>query len=138
MSFAVLCPSAIVAFTLLATVSLAQSIDVKDLKASEEGTTTIEIKKGAPKGSAQDPGTSPAQWEVVEGEADIDGDSAPMKKEAKSNWNVACDTWKKELKADNAENKIISLNCGSPNCSGEAGNQICSSKAKYKIKTKLN
>lgn len=113
----------------------AQKVDVNEIQTAEEGTTTIEIKKNRP----GEPATrSDAQWEVTSGDADVEGDSAATAKEARATWKKACDEWKKEFRSDNKENKILSINCGSVSCSGDAGNKICTSKATYKVKTKIN
>ena len=112
---------------------LAQSVDVKDVAAGDSQTTTIEIRKGSKAESAKD-----AQWEVVNGSADIEGDEAPMKRAARKNWKQACKVWKQEFRQDNKENKIISMNCGKPNCQGQSGGTICTSQASFQIKTKLN
>lgn len=124
-----------VAALLVPTMALAQSVNVKDVDAGgEEGTTTIQIKKtkGAEAAKAE------ALWEIADGSADIEGEPAAMNKEARATWKTACDAWKKEFRTDNKENKIISMSCGTPACAGDAGNKICTSKATYKIKTKLS
>ncbi|MGE0764800.1 MAG: hypothetical protein AB7N80_16120 [Bdellovibrionales bacterium] len=117
--------------------ALAQNVDVKgvDASSSKEGeTTTIEIRKG----KAAEAAKGEAQWEVTTGDADIAGETAPVAKEAKANWTKACNDWKKEFRQDNKENKVISMSCGIPDCAGDAGNKTCTSKASYKIKTRLN
>jgi hypothetical protein len=111
--------------------ALAQKVDLKDLDTDSEE-TNIQITKGKKKS------TSEAIWEVADGDADVLGEGALMLKGAKENWRKACDAWKKEFRADNKENKMISLNCGQMNCSTEANEKVCTSKASYKIKTKLN
>ena len=127
----------IIALLFLPYMSFAQSVDVKnvDAQAGKDGdTTTIEIRKG----KAAEVQKNEALWEVTEGDADVTGETAAMSKEAKSNWDKACKEWKKEFREDNKENKIISMNCGKADCSGDAGNKTCTSKATYKLKTKLN
>jgi len=114
----------------------AETVDIKDVSAAqtgEESHTTIEIKKGKP-------GTLPTQnqWEVTDGTADVEGEAGATNKDAKANWKKACDSWKKETRDDNKENKVISLNCGQANCGGDAGAKVCTSKASFKIKTKVN
>lgn len=116
-----------------APLAFSQSVDVKDVAAGDSETTTIEIRKGKKAESAKG-----AQWEVVDGSADIEGDEAPMKRAARKNWKQACKNWKQELRKDNKENKIISMNCGKPDCQGQGGGTICTSQATYKIKTKLD
>lgn len=109
----------------------AQSVDVKDVSASDES-TTIEIRKGK---AAE---TKNSEWEVAEGTADIEGEAGATTKDARAKWDKACKEWKDEFRSDNKENKIISMNCGKSECSGDAGNKICVSTANYKIKTKVN
>jgi hypothetical protein len=115
---------------------LAQNVDIKDVNAEGEGSTTIEIHRGEKaKEKAQ---KCQPNWEVVDGQAEIEGEPASMTREARSQWRKACDSWKKDFRADNKDSKIISLNCGTADCSGDATQKICSSKASYKIKTKLD
>jgi hypothetical protein len=71
-----------------------------------------------------------------DGQADVEGEASATAKDAKKAWKAACADWKKEMKEDNKENKIISLSCGTASCSGEAGNKVCTSTATYKIKSK--
>lgn len=116
--------------------ALAQHVDVKNVDASgdADSTTTIEIRKGkAAQEAAKD-----AKWEVTRGDADISGETAPINREAKANWKKACDEWKKEFRADNKDNKILSMSCGTPDCSGDAGNKVCNSKAAYILKTRID
>jgi len=112
----------------------AQTVDVKDVKSEDEGTTTIEIRKG----SKNNPAKSDSLWEVQDGDAEIAGDPQAMEREARKAWKDACSEWKKEFRSDNKDNKIISMNCGTPNCTGEVGKKTCTSKATYKVKTKMN
>lgn len=118
-------------------ITLAQSVDVKGVTGDDDSTTTIQIRKTK---NVDDKTllTAPAVWEVVEGQSDIEGEPAALVKEARASWKAACESWKKDFRADNKENKIINMNCGTPNCSGDVGNKICASKATYKIKTKVN
>jgi hypothetical protein len=116
--------------------SFAQNVDIKDVKAEGEGTTTIEIRKGDK--ATQQAQKCQANWEVVEGQADVEGESAPMTRDARREWKKACDSWKRELRADNKDNKVITINCGVADCSGDATQKTCISKASYKIKTRLD
>lgn len=119
--------------------AFAQSVDVKGVDSStmeNDSTTTIEIKKG----KTGTVGTKEKEWEVTDGEADVEGEAGATQKDAKANWKKSCDDWKKELRDDHKdpkESKILSLNCGAMSCGGEAGQKICTSKATYKIKTKV-
>ena len=126
--------SIILILTLISPLAFAQTVSVDDINAGQEGSTTIKIEKNKP----DEVKKSEAQWEVTDGQADLEGDSGATNKDAKANWKTACNDWKKEIRADNKENKILSINCGSMTCSGDAGNKVCSSKATYKIKTRLD
>lgn len=116
---------------LLPMYSVAQSVDVKDIDSGQD-TTTIEIRKG----KKEDLKT--AGWEVTDGESDIEGESSATKSDADKSWKKACEDWKKEFRADNKDNKILNLNCGTKTCSGDAGSKVCTSKATYKIKTRVD
>lgn len=119
------------------TLLTAQTVDIKDATAGDEETTTIEIKKG--KKSETKAETKPEnKWEVQDGTADVEGESAATNKEAKASWSKACTEWKKEFRTDNKDNKILSMACGSASCGGDAGSKVCTSKATYKIKTLMN
>ncbi len=120
---------------LVSSVAWAQTVDVKDVSADTDGetTTTIEIKK-AKAGMMKSDNT----WEITDGTADLEGDAGATNKDAKAKWKKACDDWKKEFRQDNNENKILSLNCGTATCGGDVGNKTCTSKASYKIKTRVN
>jgi hypothetical protein len=114
----------------------AETVDIKDIQSrdgEDASTTTIEIKKGKP-GQVK----TENQWELTDGTADVQGDSGATNKDAQGNWKKSCNDWKKEIRDENKENKVISLNCGTMACSGEAGNKSCTSKATYKIKTRVN
>jgi hypothetical protein len=114
----------------------AQKVNVNDVDAggNDESTTTIEIKKNKKEDKKKD-----VQWEVSENSADIESEPAATAKEAKAAWTKACKDWKKEVKDEAKENGniLISSNCGTSNCGGEVGQKTCTSKATYKIKTKL-
>ncbi len=113
--------------------STAQTIDVNNVDANSEGSTTIEITK-----NKKDSATAAApKWEVQDGEADVEGESSATGRDAKAAWKKACKDWKTEIRNDNKENKVLSLNCGTVSCGGDAGSKVCSSKATYKIKTKV-
>lgn len=128
-------------FSILFSLTLkAQSVGVKvdDINA-EEG-TTIEIKKGVKSSTPGTVGTTPngPLFQITEGEETIEGDGAPLLKQARSNWKKACAEWKKEFKEMNKENQILVWNCGKQNCATETMETVCSSKATYKLKVKVN
>lgn len=109
----------------------AQTAAVKDIPLSQDGETTISVKKGAAK-------VEPL-WEVVKEEAEVSGDPDVALGQARTNWRTACNEWKKEVRELNTDNKVIALNCGKMACSK---NQIlettCTSKANFTVKVKLN
>jgi hypothetical protein len=115
--------------------SHAQKVDIKGVDGEKEGTTTIEIRKS---NDPNKPINNAAVWEVVEGEMDLEGDPATDNREARQSWKEACSNWKKEFRADNKENKIINLQCGKVSCEGAVAQKVCTSKAKYKIKTRID
>lgn len=126
---------ALLCLALVGYAAFAESVDIKDVSTeSQDGSaTTIEIKKGKPGQVKTD-----NQWEVTDGQADVEGDAGATTKEARTNWKKSCDSWKKEIRDDNKENKVISLNCGTMSCGGDAGSKVCTSKASFKIKTRVN
>ena len=79
-----------VLFFLPMTVSVAQSIDVKDIDSAGAEDTTIEIRK-AKAGEKK----SNAEWELAEGTSDVQGEGATMNREAKKNWKkCASGNWR--------------------------------------------
>jgi hypothetical protein len=124
-----LCLSAMTSF------AWAESVDIKDVNPAQgdDSTTTIEIKKGKPGQIKTD-----NVWEMTDGTADVQGETGATNKDAQTNWKKSCTDWKKEIREENKENKVISLNCGTMACSGDAGNKSCTSKASFKIKTRVN
>ena len=85
----------------------AQEVKVDGSDPAQEGTTTIQIKKS--KNTEQTDINTQRTWEVTEGTADVTGETQAMTTEAKASWKKACEDWKKEFRADNKENKIISI-----------------------------
>lgn len=124
----------LVLISVLSFSALAQTVDIGSVDASDGESTTIEIHKGKKKSNRK----CETQWEITDGTADLAGEPANLSKQARSSWKKICKDWKKEFRRDNKENKIISINCGIPNCTGAAGKKVCASQAAYKIKTKLN
>jgi len=114
---------------LIPTFAWAQKVDLNKM---EDGTTTYEISKNKKDTKCED------HWEFTEGSADISGDPTVMLKDANENWKKACDAWKKEFRGDNKDNKIITINCNKAECTSDAGGKVCTSKATYKIKSRLN
>ena len=128
----------IFALLLIPGIAMAQKVNIKDVDASDED-TTVTISNGKKKSdTVVEETAAKAVWQTEEGKAQVEGEEALMSKEAVANWKKACETWKKEFKADNKDNKIISLDCGTKSCTNEATSKVCSSEAKYKIKTRMD
>lgn len=104
----------------------AQSVGIKDIPASED--TTIEIKKGK---------NADKEFEVITDEDTVEGEAAPLLKDARANWKKACSEWKAETKDLNKENQILSMNCGKMECATVAMESTCHSTAKYKIRVRI-
>lgn len=115
--------------SMLATAQVGLKVDNVDTEADE---TTITVKKGA--------STKPNEirFEITEGHDEIEGDPAPLQKDARANWKKACNEWRQEFKEMNKENQIISLNCGKTQCATTAMETVCKSDGKYKMKVRMN
>ncbi|MGZ3743702.1 MAG: hypothetical protein ACXWRE_02255 [Pseudobdellovibrionaceae bacterium] len=109
----------------IGTFAFAQSMGLKDIPTDKE--TTIRIQKGAEEN----------KYEITTGTDVIEGEAAPLLKEARANWKAACTDWKKELKELNKENQVISLSCGTMKCSTTAMETTCTSEGKNKIRVKV-
>jgi hypothetical protein len=95
--------------------------------------TTISIKKGAQAASK-----TCSRFEIIKGDAEIAGEAELLSKPARGAWKKACDEWKKETKELNAENRLISLNCGVPECGKmPTGESQCSSKGTYQVRVRV-
>ncbi|MFN8790714.1 MAG: hypothetical protein ACK5Y2_04585 [Bdellovibrionales bacterium] len=120
----------------VAQLTRAQNVGVQVNDAAQAETTTIEIRKG---GSSSGPSSpSQSQFQITEGQTDLEADGAPLAKDARKNWTKACDAWKKELRELNKGNEILVHDCGRPTCAFQSGENICTSKATYKLKVKVN
>lgn len=128
--------------TLLPLLSYAQSVNIKDVDASDAEETTISIRKGPQANSATTSVSAPVKcqpvYEISEGTEELVGEGNLMNKPAKQNWTKACDDWKKEFRASNKSNQVISINCGSASCANEFNEVVCKSTATYKVKVKLS
>lgn len=116
----------VMTLTFVSSLALAQTMGIKDIPA--DGDTTIKIEKG---------GKTSNKFEISEGTDTIEGEAAPLLKEARANWKTACTEWKKELKDLNKENQVISMSCGTMACSTTAMETTCSSTGKNRIKVKV-
>lgn len=118
----------VIGLSLISSLALAQSMGIKDIPA--DGDTTIKIEKGQ---------KADNKYEITEGSDTIEGDAAPLLKDARSNWKSACTDWKKEFKELNktSGNQIISMSCGTMKCSTTAMETTCTSDAKHKVKVQV-
>lgn len=112
-------------FCFISSFAFAQSLGIKDI--STQGDTTIKIQKGK----------EDDKYEITTGTDVIEGEAAPLLKEARANWKAACSDWKKELRELNKENQLISLSCGAMKCSTTAMETTCASEGKNKIRVKV-
>ena len=113
-----------------------QSPTLNNIPVDTEQETTISVKKGPPSAQA-----GKKVWEIQNGTSEIAGDPELMEKEARQNWKKACESWKKELKELNTDNKIISMSCNSPKCEKATGalatQIICKSIANFTLKVRM-
>lgn len=114
--------------------ALSQQVDVKGVDTDAEE-TTITVKKG--KGGTTAQTTCQPVFQVESGTEDLVGDGAPMNKPARANWKKACDEWKKEFRANNQGNRIISMSCGVASCGTEGAETVCKSTASFRVRVKL-
>lgn len=126
MKFLIICFSFVGVSGMAGLPAHAQSVGVKDISATED--TTIKIQKGTPQENT---------YEITTNVEAIEGEAAPLLKEARANWKAACKEWKKELKELNKENQLISANCGSMKCSTTSMETTCVSEGTSKVKVKL-
>ncbi len=115
--------------TLIVTFSMMVSaeVGVKVDKIDSNQDTTISIQKGR--------ATVHKRYLLAEGEQEIVGDVDVVRKSAEMNWKKECNEWRKEFRADNRDNKIISVSCGRMKCNKDGVETTCASTAKYKVKT---
>lgn len=106
-------------------------VNVKDIN-TKEADGAIVIRKEPIKGILTNP-----QFQITDGDEEIIADADPLLKQARINWKKSCADWKTEMKANNKDSHIISLNCGSMSCTTAAAESTCKSKATYKIKVKI-
>jgi hypothetical protein len=117
----------VICLSFIASAAFAQTMGIKDIPAN--GDTTIKIQKGA---------QTDSEYQITTGEEEIEGDPAPLLKDARDNWKKACADWKKETKESNSkENQILSVNCGSMKCGTVAMESTCRSTGTHKMKVKI-
>lgn len=116
----------ILLISFISTFAHAQDIGVKVNSINSDQDTTISIKKGD--------SAIKKKYTISEGQEELSGDKDVLKKTAEKNWRKACDLWKSELKENNKESRIISINCGTMTCFKEGVESSCQSTATYKIR----
>lgn len=107
-------------------------VNVNKIEAGDQD-TTISIHKG----KANEVKSGSALYEIIENKEQVAGDAAPLLKDARAKWKVACNDWKKETRENNKDNKILILNCGVMNCSTEKMESVCTSEGQVKMKVKV-
>lgn len=119
----------IILSTFFSLFAIAQKAAITDIPT--EGDTTISISKGTK-------AVGGSEYEITEGNAEITGEPEIMEKAARASWLKACGDWKKETKDLNKDNIVLVLNCNRASCAkNETSETLCTSKADYKIKTKI-
>ena len=111
----------------LLSIATAEEVGLKVDKINAQEDTTISISKGNKKSNSK-------KYTISEGEDQITSDKEVVKKEAQQSWKMACSDWKKEFRDLNKDNKIISMSCGTMNCTKDGVESTCSSVAKYKVR----
>ncbi len=111
----------------LLSIATAEEVGLKVDKINAQEDTTISISKGNKKSNAK-------KYTISEGEEQITSDKEVVKKDAQKSWKMACGDWKKEFRDLNKDNKIISMSCGTMNCTKDGVESTCSSVAKYKVR----
>lgn len=117
----------ILILTLTASFQVFAEVGVKVDKIDTNQDTTISIQKGKT--------LNQKRYVVSEGDHEVVGDKDVVAKSAEKNWKNECSEWKKEFRADNKNNTVISVSCGKMQCAKEGVETTCSSVGKYKIKT---
>lgn len=109
---------------------LAQKTQIKmdDIKTDEN--TTITVRKG-------DKGSAEKNYEIISGNDEISGDEEFDPKKALASWKEACDSWKREIRELNTENRILVLSCGAKEKEVEGQKTLYKSDAHYKIRVKV-
>ncbi len=111
----------------LLSIATAEEVGLNVDKINAQEDTTISISKGNKKSNTK-------KYTISEGENQITSDKEVVKKEAQQSWKMACSDWKKEFRDLNKDNKIISMSCGTMNCTKDGVESTCSSVAKYKVR----
>lgn len=107
--------------------------EIQGIETDTDQETTISVRKRSLPRDSSSPSAQPS-FQIVSGEADVEGEPGLLDKDARANWKKACEEWKSELKSLNKRNEIVALQCGSTNCGSIRGQSICRSKAAYTIK----
>jgi hypothetical protein len=82
-------------------------------------------------------------YEVMSGDEDIAGDPTSGQKDAYRSWKEACASWKKELKENNKDGRVLVASCGvakfaSDDSAGAgSGVYVYRSEGHYKIRVRI-
>lgn len=109
----------------------AQKAQLKMDDITTDQDTSITIKKGS---SAV---RSEPDYEIVSGSEEIAGDEEIDDKRALASWKESCETWKRETRELNTENKIIILSCGSKKRVRTENKHVYTSVGKYQIRVRI-
>jgi hypothetical protein len=122
--------SLLVFLALTGTPSFAQKAQMKieDIKA--DGDTTITVRKG-------EKALPEKNYEIISGTDEISGDEEFDSKRALASWKEACDTWKKEIRELNTDNRVLVISCGAKKKATDGTKTTYTSSAHYKIRVKM-
>ena len=104
-------------------------LKMDDITADQD--TSITIKKGSTATRTE------PDYEIVSGTEEITGDEEIDDKRALASWKESCETWKRETRELNTENKIIILSCGSKKRVRTENKNIYTSVGKYQIRVRI-
>lgn len=100
-------------------------VKLKDVQADD---TSITIGKSAGKC---------VEYEINSGTEDIFSSPEYDRSKAYAGWKTACADWKTSMREINKENRVISLNCGSPTRTQDGDQHIYRSSGTYKIRVQM-
>lgn len=119
-------PSLLLAFFAFAAIAEKMDVKLKDVSADNDTSITIGKNQG-----------QCVEYEIVSGQEEISVAPEYDKTKARKEWQLACDEWKKSMRELNKENRIITLNCGSPTRSTEGDQHAMKSTATYKVRVQM-
>ncbi|MGZ3707813.1 MAG: hypothetical protein ACXWPM_03140 [Bdellovibrionota bacterium] len=116
----------------------ADEVKLKVDRTSDDQDTSIVIHKGPPQ-PQPDTTVRPPDYQIVESTDEIAGEPMPGRDDSYASWKIACDNWKKELKANNP-GRLLTSNCGRPHLDSDpvTFKKTQSSTGTYKLKVALH